>query len=170
MMCRKGLNRAAGALEAITIQPIESEFPTPSSMTSLRQRSFMPCTTQLPKKEDLDKWQDRSEQTLRHMQPKIQSLASQTQDVDYKACLSRLTAENEAKLAGTEETNEDEKRQDRYKRQAMRTQWSSPSNGDDFMQREDCKQFSQQMDETQEAASSKPSLGKRVLARIPLLR
>jgi hypothetical protein len=181
MMCRKSLIRVAGGLEGITIQPIRSEFPTPSSMTSPRQCSFMPRTTKLPKKEDLDEWQDRSEKTLRKLKPKIQSLECQTQESkDYQACLTYLTAVNESRLSSTGKKDEETKRRDMYKmiqdkqtarierRQGAST-WSSPGRPKSDIEEENSNYDDvslQHGSRIQETAVKKSRFGEKVMARL----
>jgi hypothetical protein len=177
-MCRKSWNRVAGALEAIKIQPIESKFPTPSSMTSLRQCSFMPSTTQSPKREDWDKWQNRSEKTLGKLKPKIQSLECQTQESkDYQACLTYLTAVNESRLTIPGKKDEDTKRRDMYKiiwdkqtaRVVSASRWSSPGRARSDIEEEDSNYdnvSSQHWSQTQETAVKKSRFGEKVMARL----
>jgi hypothetical protein len=180
-MCKKSLIRVAGALEAITIQPIESEFPTPSSMTSLSQCSFMPCTTQLPKREDLDEWQNRSEKVLRKLKPEIQSLECQTQESkDYQACLTHLTAVNESRLTIRDKKDEETKRQEMYKmiqdKQTARVKrgqsastWSSPGRTRSDIEKEDSNYDNvslRQGSKTQETAVKKSRFGEKVMARL----
>lgn len=181
MMCRKRLNRVAGTLEAITIRPIGSELLTPSSMTSLRQFRFMPCTAQLPKREELDEWQERSEKTLRKLKPKIRSLERQTHESnDYQACLTRLTVVNDARLTSGDREDEETIRQEMYasnralekarmeRRQSALT-WSSarPATSDGEEEDEDQDDVSvQQGSETQETAVKQSRFGEKIMARL----
>jgi hypothetical protein len=177
-MCRKSWNRVAGALEAIKIQPIESKFPTPSSMTSLRQCSFMPSTTQSPKREDLDKWQNRSEKTLGKLKPKIQSLECQTQESkDYQACLTYLTAVNESRVTSTGKKDEETKRRDMYKmiqdketaHVESASRWRSPGRPKSDIEEEHSNYDDvslQHGSRIQETAVKKSRFGEKVMARL----